>query len=89
LIKISNWLESETSPVLVNLGYPTPCPKLKKAMESHVPILSLVIKGHHPANFALEFLELYCKDKTEIICGHISKGEPDYADMIDWLGDGD
>lgn len=89
LIKIANWLEAETSPVLVSLGYPTPCPKLKKAMEDKLPILGLVIKGHHPANFALEFLEQYCREKSQIICGHISKGEPDYADMVQWLGDTD
>ena len=31
----------------------------------------------------------YCEDKTEFVCGIANKGEDDYHNLLEWIGDKD
>lgn len=88
LVKVADWLEDETTPILMSLGEHPPAKKLEKAMKNKKAILGLVNKGYQGSvDGALKVLEDFCKDVSNYVCGYVTKGEHDYEYLTSWIGD--
>ena len=73
---VANWLEEATEPVIANIVEQNPGRKLNRALEGQIPLLVIINRDNSDAfKKAFEFLESYCEDKLDFVCGIADKGE--------------
>ncbi len=85
---VANWLEVNTEPVIVNVVEEHPAKKLSKALEEQTPLLVIVNRDNSEAfKAAFSFLESFCQEQNEYVCGIANKEDAEYSNFNDWVGD--
>lgn len=65
-----------------------PSRKLNKALENHTPLLVIINRDNSDTfKAAFTFLEAFCEDKLEFICGTANKDDKEYESFNEWIND--
>jgi len=76
---VANWLDELTEPSIIKIAEAEAPKKLNKAFADATPLLVIINRDNSEAfNTAFTFLQTFCEEQNEYICGVASKGDSDF-----------